>query len=84
MTQDAPAVYKYTLHSDKQEGSDGDIARLLRFEVNKDWSNRAGPNGVAFNKETGSLAVVITDWNDPRTEIYAMIFALTMPYIIRL
>ena len=71
MTQYAPAVYKYTLHSDKQKDSDGDIARLLQFEVNEDWSKRSGPNGIAFNKETGSLAVVITDWNDPRTEIYA-------------
>ena len=72
MTQDAPAVYKYTLHSEEQKDSDREsITRLLQFEVDEDWSHRSGPNGVAINKETGSLAVVITDWNDPRTEIYA-------------
>ena len=65
MTQDQPAVYRTKL------GGDSMLERLLEYDVADNLSERYGPNGIAINEENGDLAVVITDWNNPRTEIYS-------------
>lgn len=66
MTQDKPAVYKLSL-----EDTDTEPERLLEYPVATAWDERSGPNGIATNNKNGDLAVVITDWNNPRTEIYS-------------
>jgi gluconolactonase len=63
MTQDKPAVYRRT--------EEGDLERLLEYEVDSDWAKRSGPNGVARIDANGDLAVAITDFGNPRTEIYS-------------
>eukprot|EP00550_Attheya_septentrionalis_P004087 CAMPEP_0198294014 /NCGR_PEP_ID=MMETSP1449-20131203/20075_1 /TAXON_ID=420275 /ORGANISM="Attheya septentrionalis, Strain CCMP2084" /LENGTH=408 /DNA_ID=CAMNT_0043993815 /DNA_START=55 /DNA_END=1282 /DNA_ORIENTATION=- len=62
MTQDAPAVYKLSVG--------GDLERILQFEVSDDRSKRFGPNGIAINEQNGDVAVAITEFGNPRTEIY--------------
>lgn len=62
MTQDAPAVYRF------MQG--GELQRIIQFTVDEDWSKRSGPNGIAHIAGTNLIAIVITDWNDPRVEIY--------------
>ena len=62
MTQDAPAVYRV------MEGSEPE--RIVQFDVSEDWSKRNGPNGIAHISGTNLFAIVITDFNDPRIEIY--------------
>jgi gluconolactonase len=62
MTQDAPAAYCM------KEG--GDPSRVISFEVPEDWSKRSGPNGIAHISGSNLFAIVITDFNDPRVDIY--------------
>ena len=66
MTQDKAAVYRTKLGGDSTE-----LTRLLEYDVADNLLERYGPNGIAINEENGDLAVVITDWNNPRTEIYS-------------
>eukprot|EP00586_Coscinodiscus_wailesii_P006306 CAMPEP_0172481020 /NCGR_PEP_ID=MMETSP1066-20121228/6529_1 /TAXON_ID=671091 /ORGANISM="Coscinodiscus wailesii, Strain CCMP2513" /LENGTH=421 /DNA_ID=CAMNT_0013242897 /DNA_START=81 /DNA_END=1346 /DNA_ORIENTATION=+ len=63
MTQDAPAVYSLN-------ETGGVPVRVLEYDVPDDWSKRYGPNGVAVNDANGDLAVAITDFLDPRVNIY--------------
>ena len=67
MTQDKAAVYRTKLGGDSTE-----LTRLLEYDVADNLLERYGPNGIAINEENGDLAVVITDWNNPRTEIYSL------------
>ena len=62
MTQDAPAVYRVMKGSQPE--------RIIQFDVSEDWSERNGPNGIAQISGTNLFAIVITDFNDPRVEIY--------------
>jgi hypothetical protein len=62
MTQDAPEAYCM------KEG--GDPSRVISFEVYEDWSKWSGPNGIAHIAGLNLFAIVITDFNDPRVDIY--------------
>ena len=65
MTQDAPAVYVHNQTS-------GNVERVIQFDVPSEWSERYGPNGIAINERNGDLFVAITDFHNPRTEVYCM------------
>ena len=61
VTQDVPAVYRIGEESNE-------IERIIEYPNAQDTGS---PNGVARNDENGDLAVCITDFNNPRTEIYS-------------
>ncbi|KAL7531284.1 hypothetical protein ACHAWF_003703 [Thalassiosira exigua] len=64
MPQDKPGVYRLDPETMEPE-------RLLAYDVAEVLAERAGPNGVGINEKNGDLIVAITDFNEPRTEVYA-------------
>ena len=78
MTQDVPAVYSVNINtalpssggSEEEEEEETVVKRILAYPVPKDESKRHVPNGIGINKNNGDLAIVITDFNNPRVAIY--------------
>ena len=76
MTQDVPAVYSVNINTalpsagGSEEEEEPVVKRILVYPVPKDESKRHVPNGIGINKNNGDLAIVITDFNNPRVAIY--------------
>jgi len=74
MSQDVPAVYSINIEEyDEDEEDDEEVRepiRILEYPVSKDAPKPQVPNGISVNTENDDLAVIITDFNNPRVNIY--------------
>jgi len=74
MSQDVPAVYSINIGEDDEDEEDieerREPIRILEYPVSKDAPKPQVPNGIGVNTENGDLAVDITDFSNPRVNIY--------------
>jgi len=78
MSQDVPAVYSINIGEDDKVEEDNkedneerrEPIRILEYPVSKDAPKPQVPNGIGINTENDDLAVVMTDFSNPRVNIY--------------